>query len=143
MNEFKSQETGLCCQLCPAGKYRMKECGQDHSTVCQACPKDHFTAIPNNFTSCEKCSSVKCDSASGRIPKQCTSTSNSRCECPTNKYWNSNTLRCKDCKKCESGEQTTSPCKTDEDTKCEKCPEVGRNLIFHSYQHLNSPCHSN
>ena len=127
VNEFKSLESGLCCPLCPPGKHHIKDCRQGSSTLCQPCPEDQFTAIPNNLTSCENCASVKCDSASGRILKQCTPTSNSRCECPDNKYWNSDTLRCKDCKICNSGEQVTAPCKTDEDTKCEKCPEVGRN----------------
>lgn len=123
MNKFKSQETGICCQLCPAGKFRIKDCGQNFSTACQACPEDQFTSIPNNFTSCEKCASVKCDSASGRILKHCTATSDSRCECPNNKYWISDTLRCKECTKCNPGEEVTSRCKTNEDTKCEKCSE--------------------
>ena len=143
MNEYKSRETGFCCPLCAAGQFRMKDCGQDYSTTCQACPKDEFTAVPNNFTSCEKCTSVKCDSASGRILRQCTSTSDSRCECPNNKYWNSDTLLCKECTKCNPGEEVTSHCKTDKDTKCEKCSEVGRNLISHCCQHLNLPCQSN
>lgn len=130
MNKFKSQETGICCQLCPAGKFRIKDCAQNFSTACQACPEDQFTSIPNNFTSCEKCASVKCDSASGRILKHCTTTSDSRCECPNNKYWNSDTLRCKECTKCNPGEEVTSRCKTNEDTKCEKCSEVGRNFYF-------------
>lgn len=124
VNEFKSQVTGICCQLCPAGQYRIKDCGQDYSTsACQPCPTNHFTSIPNNFTSCEKCASVKCDSASGRILKQCTPTSDSRCDCPDNKYFNSDTLRCKECTKCNLGEKVTSRCKTDEDTKCGKCSE--------------------
>lgn len=134
MNEFKSQKTGKCCTLCQAGEHLVKDCGQDYSTVCQACPKNKFNAKPNNFSACENCTNVKCDSASGKILKQCTPTSNSRCECPKDKYWHIGTLRCKDCKECGPGEQVTSPCKTYEDTKCEKCPEVSRNLISHSYQ---------
>ena len=134
MNEFKSQKSGLCCALCPAGQHPIKDCEQGYSTVCQTCPENQFTAVPNNFTSCKNCTSVKCDSASGRILKQCTPTSNSQCVCPKDKYWHIGTLRCKDCKVCGPGELVTSPCGTYEDTKCEKCPEVGRNLISHSYQ---------
>lgn len=137
-NEFKS-ETGLCCQLCPAGKH-LKGCEQGSGTACQACPKDQFTTIPNNFTSCEKCTSVTCDG--GRIVQPCTQTSDSQCVCPPTKYWNYHKLWCDDCKICGLGEKEKSPCKTDKDAECEKCPEVGRNLISRSYQHLNSPCHS-
>lgn len=76
---------------------------------------------------------MKCDSVSGRILKYCILILDSRCECLNNKYWNSDILRCKECIKCNLGEEVIFFCKINEDIKCEKCLEVGRNLIFYCY----------
>lgn len=75
----------------------------------------------NNKSKCEQC--TKCPPSQTAL-KECKSSRDRECGCPTGMYHNLAFLICMDCLKCNVGEGVVSPCTNASDTECEPCRKV-------------------
>lgn len=88
---------------------------------CERCPNGTFTSQTNS-PSCSNCKS--CEGKHNRISQQCTSTTNTKCECEPG-YFFSGFLICLKCSPCRRGMGLKRNCTATSDTVCESC-EKGR-----------------
>ncbi|XP_019637848.1 PREDICTED: uncharacterized protein LOC109480133 isoform X2 [Branchiostoma belcheri] len=55
IRELEYPHNGLCCNLCPPGFYKVKDCTWNLQTECAACADGYFLDHPNFETRCRRC----------------------------------------------------------------------------------------
>ncbi|XP_075920265.1 uncharacterized protein LOC142923220 isoform X2 [Petromyzon marinus] len=75
---YKSQR-GICCELCPAGTYKMFDCAANKRRArCNLCPEDSFMSRVNHEEKCAPCSSCGQDE---EVAHTCSVAQDTVCQC--------------------------------------------------------------
>ncbi|XP_028665842.2 tumor necrosis factor receptor superfamily member 4 [Erpetoichthys calabaricus] len=97
--EYKMNQLSKCCTKCQAGEYMVERCTRGRDTVCKPCDKNYYNPSRNIKRTCDHCTVCVNDLIN---KEQCTSTSNTKCQCVPG-------LQCVDdeCTRCEPTKVTT------------------------------------
>ncbi|XP_075913708.1 uncharacterized protein LOC142907792 [Petromyzon marinus] len=75
---YKSQR-GICCELCPAGTYKMFDCAANkRRAACDLCPEGSFMSRVNHEEKCAPCSSCGQDE---EVAHTCSVAQDTVCQC--------------------------------------------------------------
>ncbi|XP_062314492.1 tumor necrosis factor receptor superfamily member 18 [Osmerus eperlanus] len=118
-NNNQFERNGLCCDVCPPGKYVKETCTKDKTTVCVNCPEGYFSEYPDRLQSCLPC--LQCEQDYNR---KCTLTTNAKCSCRSGFRCSDHVCsKCEEDKKCQKGEELKMTGSRDYSFKCEPCPD--------------------
>ncbi|CAL8257287.1 unnamed protein product [Boreogadus saida] len=112
-------ENGICCQKCPPGYKREKDCeAVGNRTSCTRCPKGQYNEHDNYSDNCRRC--LTCQYLEEEVT-ECTPRQNIKCRCKNGYYKyviDSRTSQCLECSKCGHGEHQSEKCFFEHDTVC-------------------------
>uniref|UniRef100_A0A8C5D443 Tumor necrosis factor receptor superfamily, member 1a n=1 Tax=Gadus morhua TaxID=8049 RepID=A0A8C5D443_GADMO len=98
-------KNGICCQRCPPGYKREKDCeAVGNRTSCTRCPKGQYNEHENYSDNCRSCQT--CQYLEEEVT-ECTPRQNTKCRCKNGYYKDvidSSTSQCLECSKCGHGE---------------------------------------
>uniref|UniRef100_A0A8C4ZF87 Tumor necrosis factor receptor superfamily member 6 n=1 Tax=Gadus morhua TaxID=8049 RepID=A0A8C4ZF87_GADMO len=103
-------KNGICCQRCPPGYKREKDCeAVGNRTSCTRCPKGQYNEHENYSDNCRSCQTCQCESHHRPFKEvtECTPRQNTKCRCKNGYYKDvidSSTSQCLECSKCGHGE---------------------------------------
>ncbi|XP_028280293.1 tumor necrosis factor receptor superfamily member 5 [Parambassis ranga] len=135
-DKYKPEGHEGCCDRCPAGKFKQKDCDSTGQTVCVDCDKGTFLATKNHITKCNLCKS--CSQANKQTPlTHCTATQNTVCQCLPGHYCNNDDCdHCQPVTRCLPGTGVKFQATRTNDTVCAPCEEGTYNNVTDSH----SPC---
>ncbi|KAI1890690.1 hypothetical protein AGOR_G00156240 [Albula goreensis] len=116
-----SENNQVCCTRCKQGNHMVNRCGVDPSTLCEPCDEGYFVNDPTSSACsiCTQCTGKK------RAKQDCTSSSDTVCECKPG-YLCRDT-KCSSCdQECGKGQQPTA------NWTCQDCPYGTFNNKIHS-----------
>ncbi|KAK9955220.1 hypothetical protein ABG768_015106 [Culter alburnus] len=111
---------GFCCKNCEAGTYVKEKCSKDQEKgKCFPCEKGTYAEHPTGMEQCLQCSQCHRDQI---VVAECTSTSNTKCECKSGSFClpDEPCEVCKKCARCKADEEEVSRCTATSNTKCRK-----------------------
>ncbi|XP_026861739.1 tumor necrosis factor receptor superfamily member 3 isoform X1 [Electrophorus electricus] len=135
---------GLCCNLCPEGKYVSTYCDNKTVTKCQICPHNTYMKEKNGLHSCLPC--TQCDVKSHqRELIACKAHSDRKCTCEVGYYCkymdhesHESCQHCKQVTTCQPGQGVFAKSTSSTDTECRSC-ELG---TFNSKTDYQTPCYN-
>ncbi|KAL1253152.1 hypothetical protein QQF64_017845 [Cirrhinus molitorella] len=111
---------GFCCKNCEAGTYVKEKCsrGQEKG-ICAPCDTGEYAEHPTGMEQCLPC--IQCHRDQIMVA-ECTSTSNTKCECKPGTFClpDEPCEVCKKCTKCKADEEEVNRCTATSNTKCRK-----------------------
>ncbi|KAG1943305.1 tumor necrosis factor receptor superfamily [Pimephales promelas] len=123
MSCMENQEyphNSFCCKNCEAGTYVKEKCSRDQEKgICSPCEKGTYAEHPTGMEQCLQCSQCHRDQI---MVADCTSTSNTKCECKSGFFClpDEPCEVCKKCTRCKADEEEVSRCTATSNTKCRK-----------------------
>uniref|UniRef100_A0A8C5Q771 Nerve growth factor receptor n=1 Tax=Leptobrachium leishanense TaxID=445787 RepID=A0A8C5Q771_9ANUR len=112
-------DSGECCHGCPAGEGVSQPCGTNQ-TVCDTCLDSVTYSDTYSYSEpCKPCTECK---GNKRMLAPCVETDDAVCACAYGSFEENN--QCKSCQICPKGWGMIMSCSTNQDTTCEKCPEL-------------------
>ncbi|XP_051956201.1 tumor necrosis factor receptor superfamily member 1A-like isoform X2 [Xyrauchen texanus] len=125
INCIENQEyphNSFCCKNCEAGTYVSEKCsrGQEKG-MCTPCETGTYAEHPTGMEQCLQCSQCHRDQ---KVVAECTSTSNTKCECKPGSFClpDEPCEVCKKCAQCKADEEEVRSCTPTANTKCKKRP---------------------
>ncbi|XP_038629888.1 uncharacterized protein LOC119950948 isoform X2 [Scyliorhinus canicula] len=133
------QKNGNCCDKCPAGYKKIKDCHGNEKTKCEQCKADEYLDYPNYTNYCIRCS--YCEEGSNLVTAaHCSPTANTQCQCKSGYYCSSRLgkkcERCRKLTKCGPGKGVIEKATGNSDSVCGPCPSGNYSNVTDSI----SPC---
>nr|XP_033781068.1 tumor necrosis factor receptor superfamily member 3-like isoform X2 [Geotrypetes seraphini] len=129
---------GRCCQMCPAGNHKLKDCTDSAKTECELCEKGTFMEHENSLAKCQPCSHCRGIHLIEASP--CNQTHDALCQCSEGFYCSlRNRGACEFClhvSSCPLGFGVLRRATSWDDTVCEIC----QNGTFSNVSDTSSPC---
>ncbi|XP_078697216.1 uncharacterized protein LOC144925166 isoform X2 [Branchiostoma floridae x Branchiostoma belcheri] len=122
LRELEYPHNGLCCNLCPPGFYKVKDCTWNLQTECAACADGYFLDHPNSVERCRRC--TPCDSQVYKEEKTpCRKYQDRVCQCIQGYFiprWSVSEV-CNRHMKCPPGEGVDKKGTRETNTVCRPC----------------------